>query len=134
VKHGESAVESAGEYGVSALGSVGGFTLEILNRADGDWLLSIEAPSWCFAFGIAGPTYVSDLEKFLRSGAGQTEFSELVVGLLGGVAVRFIKDDEFSDRLFIRAANHGLIVEFTIAGATAIEFTNAVSAVVADLD
>ena len=127
-------MENVGECGVAALGSDGGFTLEVLSRTAGGWLLSIESPGWCFAFDIAGPTAVSDLDKFLRSSSGQTEFAELAVGSLGGVAVRFIKDDEFSDRLFIRVANGGFIVEFTIAGTTAVEFTNAVSAVVADLN
>ena len=42
-------------------------------------------------------------------GWGRTEYAELDVGTLDGMPVRLIKDDEHSDRFFIRAGIAGMV-------------------------
>jgi hypothetical protein len=125
-------VEQADSYGLAAPGTAGAFTVEVLSRPDGGWLLSVESPAWCFDFALAHPDTVGALAAFLRAHAGRAEFAELVVGSLGAMAVRVVKDDEFEDRFFIRAAGGGPLVEFTLVGGAAHEFTAAVAVAAAE--
>ena len=125
-------MEQADSYGLAAPGTAGAFTVEVLSRPDGGWLLSVESPAWCFDFALAHPGSVGELAAFLRSHAGREEFAELLVGSLGGVAVRAVKDDEFADRFFLRAAGSGSLVEFTLVGGASHEFAAAVAAAAAE--
>ena len=122
----------ANSYGLAALGKSGAFTVEVLDRRDGGWLLSVESPAWCFDFALAGPGAVGELAAFFGSHAGREAFAELVVGSFGGTVVRVVKDDEFPDRFFIRAAGGGSLVEFTLVGGAAQEFAAPVAEAAAE--
>jgi len=125
-------VEQADSFGLAALGKAGAFTVEVLSRPDGGWLLSIESPTWCFDFALAGPATVGELAAFFRMHAGRTGFSELVIGSFGGSHVRVVKDDEFADRFFLRAAGGGMLVEFTLVDPAAQEFAAALAKAAAE--
>jgi hypothetical protein len=125
-------VEQADSFGVAALGKAGTFTVEALSQPHGGWLLSVESPAWCFDFALACPAAVGELAAFLRSHAGRIGFAELAVGSFGGACVRVVKDDEFADRFFLRAAGGGSLVEFILAGPAAQEFAAAVAEAAAE--
>ena len=120
--------------GLAASGKGGGFTVEVLSRPAGGWSLSVESPAWCVEFELAAPGTVGELAAFLRSHAGRAGFAELAVGTLGGLTVRVVKDDEFADRFFLRAAGGGLLVEFTLADGIECDFAQAVAEAAAEFD
>lgn len=124
---GDARVKQEESYSLAALGKVGTFTVEVLSKRDGGWLLSVQSPAWCFDFALAGPAAVGELAAFFRSHAGRTGFSELVIGSFGAAAVRVVKCDEFADRFFLRAAGGGALVEFTLTNQAAEEFAAAVA-------
>ncbi|MEX1094858.1 MAG: hypothetical protein WED34_02355 [Planctomycetales bacterium] len=70
---------------------------------------------------------------FLGSNAGRTVFAKLLVGSFGTTDVFVIKDDEFADRFFIRAAGGGSLVEFTLVGEVALEFAASLEDAAAEL-
>jgi hypothetical protein len=129
---GRDTVSPPDNSGLAALGRAGAFTVEVFSRPDGSWSLSVESPGWCFEFPLAGRAVVGELAAFLRSYAGTPRFAEILVGTLGGADVRVVKDDEFVDRFFIRAAHTGSLVEFTLAGQSAVEFVEAVAGAAAE--
>ncbi len=128
------AVDQLVNYCLAALGKAGAFTVEVLRRSDGGWMLSIESPAWCFVFELTGPGTVSELAAFLQTRAGRAEFAELAVGSFGGAVVRIIQDDEFMDRLFLRTTGEGALVDFTLTGGAVNEFTTAVREAAAEFD
>lgn len=121
-------------FGLAASGKGGGFTVEVLSRPTDGWSLSVESPVWCVEFELTTPGTVGELAAFLRSHAGRAGFAELVVGMLGGMTVRMVKDDEFTDRFFLRAAGGGMLVEFTLAGGIEGDFAQAVAEAAGEFD
>jgi hypothetical protein len=121
-------------FGLAASGRGGRFSVEVLSRPAGGWSLSVQSPAWCVEFEVASPGTVGELAAFLRSHAGRAEFAELVIGMLGGLTVRMVKDDEFGDRFFLRAAGGGWLVEFTLAGGIEGDFAQAVAEAAAEFD
>lgn len=117
-----------------ALGKAGAITIEVDRRPDDGLLLTVEAPAWCLRFDLVGPGAVAELAEFLRAHSGKAEFAEFVVGSLAGMAVWVIKDDEFADRLFLRAAGDGALVDFTLSGETASDFAAAVTKAAAEVE
>ena len=119
----------AQHYGVAAIGSAGRFTVEILETTDNPAarLMSIDAGGWslCFALVERGDAQVL---SFLRKHAGRrVVFSELVIGSFLGAPVVLIKDDEFSDRFYLRAFANGHLLEFVLTADALTEFTEAVA-------
>src|SRR5262245_11408794 len=104
------------------MGKAGAISVEVNRQCNGGWSLSIEAPEWCLAFDVAGPGSVAKLAEFLREHAGRAEYAEFAVGSLAGMAVRVVHDDESGDRLFLRAAGGGALVDFTLTGEIAGQF------------
>ena len=77
---------------------------------------------------------VADLARFLRTNDGREEFAELVIGAISEMPVRVVKDDVCSDRLSLRAAGGGSLVEFTLKGDSAKEFIEAVEQASAEFE
>jgi hypothetical protein len=123
-----------GNFGFAASGRCGGVTVEVLSRPVGGWLLSVQSPVWCFDFELATPGTVGELSDFIRSHVGRADFAELPIGMLGGLAVRLVKDSEFEDRFFLRATGGGSLVEFTMAGGMEAGFARAVAEAAAEFD
>lgn len=123
-------------FGLAASGRAGPFNVEVLeaiSRPNGGWFLSVESSAWCFEFELSGPGAVGELAVFLGSNAGRTVFAKLLVGSFGTTDVFVIKDDEFADRFFIRAAGGGSLVEFTLVGEVALEFAASLEDAAAEL-
>lgn len=127
-------MDQADSFGLTALGKAGTFTVEVLYHPNEGWLLSVESPAWCFEFALAHRGAVGELATFLHSHAGREQFAELVVGSIGGIVVRVVKDDEFADRFFLRAAGVAWLVEFTLVGGAAQEFMAAVADAATEFD
>ena len=127
-------MKDASSFGLEALGKAGEFTVEVLSRSADVWLLSVESPGWCFAFDLADTGKVAELAGFLGSHAGRTEFAELAIGSFGVSAVSVVKDDEFPDSFFMRAAGDGLLVEFTLVGEAATDLGAAVAEAAAEFN
>jgi hypothetical protein len=125
-------MEHAGSFGLTALGTAGAFTVEVLSRPEGGWSLSVNTAAWCFEFPLIGPAAVGELAQFLRAHASNKRFVELTIGMFNGVAVRVVKDEEFADRFFIRSAGVGSLVEFSLVGQAAREFAEAAAEAAAD--
>ncbi|MDB5335263.1 MAG: hypothetical protein JWN70_882 [Planctomycetaceae bacterium] len=113
-------------FGLAALGTSGDFTVEVLCRSDDEYFLSVESRLWSFGFQLVDRSTVHQLGVFLRTHAGRTAFADLVVGDFGGEMVRIIKDDEFPDRFFLRAAGGGALIDFTFINGSADDFAVAV--------
>jgi len=75
-------------------------------------------------FEIAGPSGVHALSAFMRENHGRKAFAELDVGVLDGLPVWIIKDDEHPDRFFIGAAGEGR-VRLTIVDPAAADLVRA---------
>jgi len=119
-------VEDADHYSCEAFGKAGNFTVEVLSKSDGKLLLSIESPAWDFCFELVSPATVGVLAAFLRRYNGRAEFAELVIGSFCGAAVEIVKDDEFVDRLLLRALGGDRLVYFTMVGSATDDFVSAV--------
>ncbi len=116
-------------YSLVAIGTAGSFTVEILETRSGFRLMSIEADTWSFAFAL-GEQDVASILTHLRGGGNS---SELEVGLFHGAPVKLIRDDEFSDRYFLRASKSGNIVDFLLGADRLVQFTNAMADALDDL-
>ena len=128
-----TASEPVDSSGVAGMGKAGRFTVEILGQ-DNIWLLSVESPDWCANFRLVERERVAELATFLRTHVGRNEFAEMVIGSLGEMEVRAVKDDEFADRLFIRATGGGSLVEFSLVAEASQEFADAVTDAAQDLE
>jgi hypothetical protein len=72
-------------------------------------MLTLGLPSVELRFEIAGPDATQALSVFMRESYGRKVSAELQIGVLDGLLVRIIKDDEHADRFFISAAREGMI-------------------------
>jgi hypothetical protein len=70
---------------------------------------------------------------FLRDLSGSNQFSKLVVGSFVGAPVVLVKDDEFPDRFWLRAAREHQLVDFTLVGSDAADLIVALSQAMEDL-
>lgn len=76
-------------------------------------------------FPVFSTNSVGELADFLHQQRGRKVFSELVVGNFLGADVRLIKDDEFSDRFFLRIAADGNLLDFQVESFMADDFEQA---------
>ena len=124
---GVNALEHANTFACEAFGKAGTFTVEVLRSSDGTLLMSIESPVWNFHFKLASPAALGELAGFLRSYVRRTEFAELVIGSFCGASVVIVKDDEFDDRVILRALCDGALVYFKMVGSATEDFVSAVA-------
>lgn len=73
------------------------------------YMLTLGLPSVELRFEITGPDATHALSAFMRENHGRKVFAELQVGVLDGLPVWIIKDDEQADRFFMSAARDGMI-------------------------
>ena len=116
-------------YGVLAIGRSGRFTVEILEARAGARLMSIEADGWSLTFAL-NEHRLADILTHLRGG-GQS--AKLQAGIFLGAPVILIRDNEFSDRYFLRAYKEGHLLEFVLAAEQLAQFTAAVAQACHDL-
>jgi hypothetical protein len=116
-------------YGLLAIGRAGYFTVEILENSAAARLISIEADGWSFSFAL-GEHDPAEMLTHLR---GQGTSPELKVGAFCGAPVMLIKDDEFSDRYFLRTFREGELLDFVFAADRLAQFTDALAQAVHDL-
>lgn len=76
-------------------------------------------------FRLASQSSVGELADFLHQHMGRKVYSELVAGTFLGAGVRLIKDDEFSDRFFLRIAADGNLVDYRLESFVATDFEQA---------
>ena len=117
------------QYGLVAMGTAGQFAVEILENRAASRLLSIEANDWSFSFSL-GEHDPANMLAHLR---GHGSSSELNVGAFCGAPVMLIKDNEFSDRYFLRAVSDGDLLEFVLSADGLVQFTDALAQAVHDL-
>jgi len=118
------------QYGLVAIGRAGHLTVEVLENRAASRLLSIEADRWAFSFALGE----HDPAKILTHLQGHSTSSELTVGEFCGVPVTLIRDDEFSDRYFLRAFRDGDLLEFVLAADDLAQFRDALAQAVHDLE
>jgi hypothetical protein len=73
------------------------------------YMLTFALPSVELRFQVSSLDAVQAMSSFFRENYGQRKVAELEIGVLDGVPVRIIKDDEHLDRFFISAARGGMI-------------------------
>ncbi len=73
------------------------------------YMLTLRLPCVELRFEIAGPAATQVLSEFMRENYGRKLLAELHIGVLDGLPVRIIKDDEHVDRFFISAAGDGMV-------------------------
>src|SRR4051812_36258522 len=114
------------DFGVTALGSFGGCTVQALAALDGSnrSLLSIEAAQgWSFTFELAELEDAERLLAFVREHTGRVAFAECMLGTFWGAPVNLFKDNESGDRFWLRASQDGQLVEFVLSGGDLVAFT-----------
>lgn len=116
-------------YGLAAIGRVERFTVEILETSAGSHVLSIESDTWSFSFALNEHTPAEILAHLRGSGAT----GELRVGIFLGAPVLLIRDEEFSDRFFLRFFRDGDVLDFVLAADLLAQFTDAMAQAVHDL-
>jgi hypothetical protein len=72
-------------------------------------MLTLGLPGVELSFQVAGLDSAHMLSAFLREMYGRKVCAEVSIGVLDGLAVRIVKDDEHADRFFVRAAGEGMI-------------------------
>lgn len=117
------------QYGLVAIGRAGHLTVEILENCAASRLLSIETDGWTFSFALGE----HDPAEMLTHIRGHGTSSELKVGLFCGVPLMLIRDNEYSDRYFLRAFRDGDLLEFVLTGEPLAQFRDALAQVVHDL-
>ncbi len=122
------------DYVCEAFGIAGDFTVEVLSGSDGKFLLTIGSSAWDFDFELVNAGAVSELAGFLRFYVGRREFAELVIGSFNGASVEIVKDDEFEDRLILRARGNGVLVYFKMVAGATTDFASAVSQAAEDFE
>ena len=73
------------------------------------YMLTITVPEVELRFEIASADATQSLSAFMGENYGSKASAELQIGVLDGLPVRIIKDDEHADRFFISAAGDGMI-------------------------
>jgi hypothetical protein len=116
-------------YGLAAIGKAGRFTVEILEGSAASRLMGIEAAGWSFTFTLNGP----DLAEILAHLRGDCKASELRIGVFLGATVTLIRDDEFSDRYFLRTFKDGHVLDFVLAADQLVQFADAIAQALDDL-
>jgi hypothetical protein len=110
-----------------ALARMGQVSLD-LDVSTGDeaptYMLTLGLPGLELRFEIAGRDTTQALSAFMRENHDRKVSAELQIGLLDGLPVRIIKDDEHADRFFISAAREGMI-DVTIVNPVATDLVRA---------
>jgi hypothetical protein len=73
------------------------------------YMLTLGVPSLELRFEIAGPGATRALSAFMRENYGRKASAELQIGVLDGLPVRIVKDDEHADRFFIIAGRESMM-------------------------
>ena len=122
-------------YGAAALGRTSRFEIEIDEALDdaSDLQMSIATRGWTFRFALSARDDVARALTFLREHTGRLVFSEIALGTFHGATVWLVKDGEFGDRFWLRAARGVQFAEFVLAGDELSEFTEAVAQAVQEL-
>jgi hypothetical protein len=99
-------------WGLNSLARCGQVDLD-LDESTGDgpltYMLTLGIPSLELRFGIAGPDAIRAINAFMRQNYGRKASHELQIGVLDGLPVRIVKDDEHADRFFIIAGRESMI-------------------------
>jgi hypothetical protein len=99
-------------WGLNSLARCGQVDLDLDESTDDGpqkYMLTIGVPSLELRFEIAGPDATRALRAFMRENYGRKTSAELQIGVLDGLPVRIVKDDEHADRFFIIAARESMI-------------------------
>jgi hypothetical protein len=122
-------------YAAAGAGNTNRFAIEIDEALDdaSDLRMSIQTRSWTFRFALSAREDLARILSFLREHIGRLEHCEIVVGSFQDAPVRLIKDNEFSDRFWLRAHTDDSMVEFVLTADDITEFIVAVGQAVEDL-
>ncbi|MES2789673.1 MAG: hypothetical protein V4719_08635 [Planctomycetota bacterium] len=97
--------------GLSAFGRSKEWELSVDETTSGTdrWFAQIEGPSVYLYFEISSPRVIVDMLAFLEASQLPSVGSpnEMEIGLLGGSAVRIVRDVEFPDRCFLCIQTQG---------------------------
>ena len=99
-------------WGLNSLARCGQVDLDLDESIDDGpqtYMLTLCVPSLELRFEIAGPDATGALSAFMRENYGRKASAELQIGVLDGLPVRIIKDDEHADRFFIIAARESIM-------------------------
>ena len=122
-------------YGAAGVGSSSRFDVAIDEAVDdaNHLQMSIEARGWSFRFALSTRDDAALMLSFLREHTGRVAFAEVVVGSFLGTPVSLIKDDEFSDRFYLRAFAGDQLLSFVLAADDLTGFADALAQAVQDL-
>ena len=99
-------------WGLNSLARCGQVELDLDESTDSGpltYMLTLGVPNLELRFEVAGAHVTRALSMFMRENYGRKASAELQIGVLDGLPVRIIKDDEHADRFFIVAAREGMI-------------------------
>lgn len=99
-------------WGLHAVARCGQVALDLDDSTDDGpqtYMLTLAVPGVELRFEIAGADATDALSAFMGENYGRKASAELQIGVLDGLPVRIIKDDENADRFFIIAARDGMI-------------------------
>lgn len=131
------------KIGLLANGSSGPWEIAIDETISGKdrWFAQLEGPSIYVYFEISSPRIIDDVIAYLRDGNGRapsqptSRNGKLKVGGDKHVTVSLVRDDEFSDRVFlVIGSNSSPIVRYTIAGTDINKIVEALRQVKEDLE
>lgn len=128
-----------GEYGLVAFGRSGDWELTVDEVLGGRqyWCLQIESPLVCIQCGVESLTALAGLQRLLETSGNESSapVDSIKIGLYYEHPVLVRLDNEFSDRCFIIIGDSGEArFEVILAGKDFIDFRDAVSQVVDELD
>src|SRR2546423_15633838 len=99
-------------WGLHAVARSGQVALDLDESTDDGpqaYMLTLGVPGVELRFEIAGADATQALGAFMGEHYGRKISAELQIGILDGLPVWIIKDDEHPDRVFIVAARDGMI-------------------------
>ena len=121
-------------WGVVAYGRCGQVELEIDESVDEPkrFVMEICLPAVKMCVVVADPGVAAALSQFLREHGNRRTFAKMQIGTIGDAPAWIIKDDEFADRLWIRAGADWMI-DVTIDDPLAGDFARAAEDLAADV-
>ena len=99
-------------WGLYAVARSGQVALDVDNSVDDGpqtYMLTLAVPGVELRFEIPSADATQALSAFVGENYGRKVFAKMQIGVLDGLPVRMIKDDEHADRFFIIARRDGMI-------------------------
>lgn len=103
-------------YAAAAVGKSRNFAVELDEALDDpdEMRLQLRTRAWFLELELASRDTVNRMLAFFKEYSGLAAHAEITIGFLHNVPLKLVKDDEFTDRFWLRTHADHQMVEFTV--------------------